>query len=749
MTVDSSTTESRKKLPPPGDAVRDAEPRPEAEPRPDPEAEAEPECDLIMKGGITSGVAYPLGVAHLATRYRLRNIGGTSAGAIAAGLAAAAEYQRRQAHLKIGIPTVKRVVSFPKLKTLPNELGTELATLFQPAPSLSRVYKACSAWAEPDWGRFRKGLTTLAHLFLSAPLRILITTILALIPAFLVGQELLLFLEGRSAPLGGLVLLVGALVLVGCVAAALICGFGVGIWATGGKTLAALKENGYGFCSGMPEAHKTPSELPLTPWLTDWIDEVADRSTAGSPLTFGHLYGEDASKVFKKLNLDNADAALSPKALRTFKPDINLQVMTTCLTWGRPYVFPFRTRVFYYCPRCWRNYFPERVMEHLDANSRAVQPKAWKTEGCKVEHSDVKACADPNCTVEHCDFEQCNLRHEDVEHVINVTCPDHVGEKVRTLPSTPDIPVIVAVRLSLSFPILISAVPMFTIDYNRTLRNQKLVKIWFSDGGLTSNFPIHFFDSLLPTRPTFGINLTDVHPDHQESLTYRPTKASQGLTYRVRDFETVQGFIGALVHTVRSWTDGMALDAPGFRDRIVDLAVKDGEGGLNLKMTEANIRTLAELHPPHVRAHSLQLQVQVPGSPAGRRERNETAPRHHRCIGAGGLPGGREGIAKTATTHPLDHAAVAQGLEPGGTGCWPHSCNENHAPCRGGELIRASPHLRCRSCQSGVVGQEPPGRERSARPLSATGRWCRIRGCKSPVERIGQWKTPELFELTF
>jgi len=27
------------------------------------------------------------------------------------------------------------------------------------------------------------------------------------------------------------------------------------------------------------------------------------------------------------------------------------------------------------------------------------------------------------------------------------------------------------------------------------------------DGGLTSNFPIHFFDAPLPGRPTFGINL--------------------------------------------------------------------------------------------------------------------------------------------------------------------------------------------------------------------------------------------------
>src|ERR1035441_7687075 len=51
-------------------------------------------CDIVMKGGITSGVVYPLAVVCLAERFRLRNIGGTSAGAIAAAAAAAAELGR-------------------------------------------------------------------------------------------------------------------------------------------------------------------------------------------------------------------------------------------------------------------------------------------------------------------------------------------------------------------------------------------------------------------------------------------------------------------------------------------------------------------------------------------------------------------------------------------------------------------------------------------------------------------------------
>ena len=40
------------------------------------------ECDMIMKGGITSGVVYPRTAVELASQYRFRRLGGTSAGAI-------------------------------------------------------------------------------------------------------------------------------------------------------------------------------------------------------------------------------------------------------------------------------------------------------------------------------------------------------------------------------------------------------------------------------------------------------------------------------------------------------------------------------------------------------------------------------------------------------------------------------------------------------------------------------------------
>src|SRR5688572_20147855 len=53
-------------------------------------------CDIVMKGGITSGVVYPLAIFRLSRRFVFKNIGGTSAGAIAAAATAAAEFCRQR-----------------------------------------------------------------------------------------------------------------------------------------------------------------------------------------------------------------------------------------------------------------------------------------------------------------------------------------------------------------------------------------------------------------------------------------------------------------------------------------------------------------------------------------------------------------------------------------------------------------------------------------------------------------------------
>src|SRR2546422_9326215 len=85
-------------------------------------------CDLVMKGGITSGVVYPLAACELAKAFRFKNIGGTSAGALAAAATAAAELGRESA---------KR--GFRLLQDLPKFLGDKRAGA--PNPKLFAFFR--------------------------------------------------------------------------------------------------------------------------------------------------------------------------------------------------------------------------------------------------------------------------------------------------------------------------------------------------------------------------------------------------------------------------------------------------------------------------------------------------------------------------------------------------------------------------------------------------------------------------------
>src|SRR5438270_12707972 len=94
-------------------------------------------CDLVMKGGITSGVVYPLAITELSRKYLFKNIGGTSAGAIAAVITAAAEYGKRKGNSS----------AYDQLAALPKQLGTNnlLLRLFQPSTAAARVFRVLLA----------------------------------------------------------------------------------------------------------------------------------------------------------------------------------------------------------------------------------------------------------------------------------------------------------------------------------------------------------------------------------------------------------------------------------------------------------------------------------------------------------------------------------------------------------------------------------------------------------------------------
>src|SRR5258706_1204065 len=102
-------------------------------------------CDLIMKGGVTSGVVYPYAVLQLAQQYRLRSIGGTSAGAIAAAFAAAAEYGRQAGDPAAFVRFEMRCQQIPQL----------LEGLFQPSAPFAPLMRALKNFsAEKEAGRW-------------------------------------------------------------------------------------------------------------------------------------------------------------------------------------------------------------------------------------------------------------------------------------------------------------------------------------------------------------------------------------------------------------------------------------------------------------------------------------------------------------------------------------------------------------------------------------------------------------------
>lgn len=377
------------------------------------------EADLVMKGGISSGLVYPLAASRLATRYRLRSVGGASAGAIAAGLTAAAEYRRQNPRPSSGANDGG--AGFQRLTEIPDVMGTKLSSLFVPSAKLRRAYEAFTTWLEPRWGFGKKLRATLTKVVGGAPLWFAFPVVVlgalgvwVAAPLFGVGTA-----STVTAAVVQLVLWLVAGVIIGVVVAALRLVL---------STLKELPANGFGFCNGQPDPSSATTDPPLTPWMTTWLDDIAGLAPGEGPLTFGHLYGAQASEAFRDLKLDTDKAEESPRELRDFDPEIDLQLMTTCLSWGRPYAFPFRTRIFHFCPECWKRYFDKPVMKALLAGSEAASLNTQQVTKQQVPISDE--------------------------------CLHHSGTKVRVLPSAPKLPVVVGIRMSRSFPILLSAIPL-------------------------------------------------------------------------------------------------------------------------------------------------------------------------------------------------------------------------------------------------------------------------------------------------
>jgi predicted acylesterase/phospholipase RssA len=535
-----------------------------------------PYCDLIMKGGVTSGIVYPKMISRLARDFQFKNIGGTSAGAIAAAACAAAELGRQSG---------RNPGAFDALDTLPEELGksgphgSRLMALFQPAPALRAPFRLAMAflghrspartlwqllaqvthftpwlaltlfaWVAMAWMLGGHGLAwSLQTAGMCAGAMAMAGAAVAWTgrragstPGGVAGASgfamalalaLSVFARASSQPL----LLFGLfLALAGTLLAVFVAG---GLWRFGRGFLDGLHDNFYGICPGLgTDEH---GNAALTDWLAPYLNRLAGLDAA-RPLTFRDLWGAGGEH-------DRA---------------INLEVVTTALSQHASYGIPFRpgSGAFYFQPGEWRRLFPASVVDWL-----ASQPNAG--HGAPPDSGLVR------------------------------------------LPVNGDLPVIVAVRMSLSFPLLLSAVPLYAHDFTEKSADghATMKRIWFSDGGISSNLPLHFFDQLLPAHPTFAINLKAFHPSHpiddsqpcgDTGRAYLPTNNHDGAG---RYWEPpangavpgLLGFLRSIVATALRWRDESLFPYPGYRDRIVQVSLRDSEGGLHLAMSPDQITAMA------------------------------------------------------------------------------------------------------------------------------------------------------------
>ncbi|CAN7391903.1 patatin-like phospholipase family protein [Rhizobium sp. LjRoot98] len=458
-----------------------------------------PECDMIMKGGITSGIVYPYAVLQIATKFRLRSLGGTSAGAIAAAFAAAAEYGRQN----------RRPQAFLVLKSYCDELPDRLRTLFQASPQLSETMSLVEKVSTNGIPALTRPIATSA--------------VCGAVAGALILAALSFWLKPdtyASSIAGVLGILVGGLAGVAYKAHQTVVRPLLKAWR-------GLPSNDYGFCTGLKQpGHEEPA---LTDWMHRAIQDIAfGDPDHKKPLTFGDLRGPD------------------PRS-----PIINLRVVTTNLSMRRPHTLPKLGVRAGFFPAKWDKLFPEPVMRYLYGGGS----RPWR-------------------------------RHKNAW----------------VFPSENDLPVVVAVRMSLSFPVLFATVPLQVEDQElpsivKSLGGKPYKRIrtaLFSDGGISSNFPIHMFDAPLPTRPTFAFSLEEILWNENE-LTTRvalPRTASEGMGVQIKVIQSFGDFAWQVLNSAKDWQDQLLSEITGQRERVARIFLTKKEGGLNLSMTPSVSRQL-------------------------------------------------------------------------------------------------------------------------------------------------------------
>lgn len=513
-------------------------------------------CDLVMKGGITSGLVYPNAVLALAKKYRFKCIGGTSAGAIAAAVCAAAALGERRKVIEPGLISGDRdAAGFSGLAKVTKLLSSEgfIYQLFQPKKDAEPVYLlllAVSAQAGA-WAIIKaafQAIMAIAWVSVAATLALL-----------------LIFSSWIGGAIGALAALLPSL----------FCALVVGVIASLFRIAKTIRANQLGICTGLSQSSSGSATRPaLTDWLHDVIQDLSGQDRA-KPLLFKDLW--QAPRYESEPSSERA---------------LSLEIITTSISHNEPRSLPFKTGRFWFRREDFDALFPKSLIDCMVA-------------GLPTEVD---------------------------------------GVNYYLLPDGGELPVLIAARMSLSFPLLISAVPLYEAIYKKppaatdaaasedhpaatdaavcgeeatydkpddvavlgpealatggrgrgqsdTIQSFRVC--WFSDGGISSNFPIHLFDRPLPRWPTFGIDL--IYPksdDGGRSEVFLPKNNNQGWQPRYTSIAAraalieIFNFVFSIIATMQNWRDLIQSRAPGHRDRIVQVPLFPDEGGLNLNMPQ-------------------------------------------------------------------------------------------------------------------------------------------------------------------
>jgi predicted acylesterase/phospholipase RssA len=431
-------------------------------------------CNLVLRGGLMNALIYPSAIVELARKYRFSSIGGTSAGAAVAAAAAASEYGRNT----IG-------AGFDRMAKIPDELGPNLLTLFQPTPALRPL---CGIFVAALQGKPRLAMigAAIAGYWPSASLGSLPGVVVVALSMELGG--------GRGYTAFGLLL-----ALTGLVVAL--------IWRVSRAISRELAAEDFGICPGIRQPYH--SDEGFTDWLARLIQEAAGRRPGDPPLTFGDLERPPGGA-----------------------PPIKLAMMTTSLMEQRPYTLPLvQDRGFVFRKDEWERVFPASIISFL-----------------------VNVCErfDP---------------------------PDGEPGELYYFPDPARLPLVVGARMSLSFPGLISAVPLWRRDFTMIdeAQRNKLRRCLFSDGSLSGGLPVHFFDRVVPDQPTFAITVDNYDSRRNYDNVWLPMTPSAGIATPWQPFHGVAGLVGRLLDFSRNWQDYTTNVLPGYRSRIVHVVLREDE----------------------------------------------------------------------------------------------------------------------------------------------------------------------------